>query len=201
MAKKPGVKNVPNKHIYARASYLYQAATYLASKQNSTATKSSTQDAPSSEAQQEKTQHNGPTSTIIPSHQSPHEEEENSTPTKIKPPGLPAQLLSQTRAVSRKGQARLSLDIKRSICKRCNSLLVSGSSSSDYLENKSNGGKKACADVWVVECVFCSAQKRFPVGGKKQMRKSKRVAVGLEGQETATETEKSTVGRGSLCGG
>ena len=80
-------------------------------------------------------------------------------------------LISQLRSVSLKGQIRLSQAMKHSICKRCDALLVPGSTSSTRIENKSRGGKKAWADVLVVTCQSCSAVKRFPVGAKRQCRR------------------------------
>lgn len=67
---------------------------------------------------------------------------------------------------------RLDPSIKRTICKRCDSLLVPGVSSTNRIENPSKGGKKPWADVLVVECNACGAVKRFPVG--IEMLKEKR---------------------------
>lgn len=76
-----------------------------------------------------------------------------------------------------KSQIRLSQDVKHSICKRCSAILIPGSTSSSKVENLSRGGKKPWADVLVIECNVCSAQKRFPVGAKRQPRKNLRAKV------------------------
>lgn len=90
--------------------------------------------------------------------------------------GRSRHLISQLRSVSLKGQIRLSQAMKHSICKRCDSLLVPGSTSSTRVENKSRGGKKPWADVLIVTCHSCSAVKRFPVGGKRQRRRPLRAS-------------------------
>lgn len=80
------------------------------------------------------------------------------------------QYSSQARAVSLKSQARVPRDMKRSICKRCDARLVSGTSCTDEIENKSRGGKKPWADVRVVKCGTCGTVKRFPQGKKRSMK-------------------------------
>ena len=76
--------------------------------------------------------------------------------------------INHLKAVSLKGQVRLSSKMKHSICRRCDILLVPGFTSTSNLENKSRKGKKPWADVLVVTCTSCGAVKRFPVGAKRQ---------------------------------
>jgi ribonuclease P protein subunit RPR2 len=64
--------------------------------------------------------------------------------------------------------------LKRTMCKRCNTILVHGSTATQTLDNTSKGGKKPWADVLVLECKLCGGKKRFPVGAKKQEKKSVR---------------------------
>lgn len=79
-------------------------------------------------------------------------------------PALSRFYLQNLRAIAKKSVMRLDPSIKRTICKRCDSLLVPGVSSTHRIENPSKGGKKSWADVLVVECNACGAVKRFPVG-------------------------------------
>ena len=88
--------------------------------------------------------------------------------------GMPCHLLSHLRTISRKSQIRLSPATKNAICKRCGVLKIPGSTSTSRTENKSRGGKKPWADVVVVTCNICGTAKRFPVGAKRQSRRSER---------------------------
>jgi ribonuclease P protein subunit RPR2 len=72
--------------------------------------------------------------------------------------------ISTARTVAKKSVLRLSPSLKRTICKRCDLLLVPGATSTHRVENSSRGGRKPWADVLVVECNACGAVKRFPVG-------------------------------------
>ncbi|PVI05839.1 Rpr2-domain-containing protein [Periconia macrospinosa] len=129
--KPPKTKGVPNKHLHARTTFLYQAATYL-------------------------TLHSATgASASVPS-------------------SLALQLGSDLQIVSRKSQVRLSADLKRTICKTCNTVLIPGRTATHTVENDSKGGKKPWADVLVVGCTFCGAKKRFPVGATKQQSKAER---------------------------
>lgn len=80
-------------------------------------------------------------------------------------------LLDQLRKVSLKSQIRLKSDIKHSICKRCESLLVSGVSSIERTQNQSKGGKKPSADVLEIQCRSCGTCKRFPIGQRRQKQR------------------------------
>ncbi|KAF8252347.1 Rpr2-domain-containing protein, partial [Wilcoxina mikolae CBS 423.85] len=72
--------------------------------------------------------------------------------------------LSCLRSVAKKSVIRLDPSIKRTICKRCDALLIPGVSCEHRIENKSKNGKKRWADVLIVECKTCRTVKRFPVG-------------------------------------
>ncbi|KAI4163548.1 MAG: hypothetical protein LQ342_002820 [Letrouitia transgressa] len=88
--------------------------------------------------------------------------------------GLGRQFLDHAQGISKKSQIRLSQTMKRSVCKKCNSFLDPGSSASSRMENSSRGGKKPWADILVVTCNYCGTAKRYPVGAKRQLKKSKR---------------------------
>lgn len=87
---------------------------------------------------------------------------------------LALQLGSDLQQVSRKGQLRLSIDLKRSMCKSCNTILIPGRTASQVIENLSKGGKKPWADVLLIECQLCGSKKRFPIGATRQLSKSER---------------------------
>ena len=147
--------NIPHKHLHSRISYLYQAATYFADNC------SQRDDSNSSEVTRKES--NKP---------SEHTEAEPTKTTSLS--AASRRMLSQLRGVSLKSQIRLSPAIKHSICNRCEGLLVPGSSSSTYIENKSRGGKKPWADVLVTECKTCGSTTRIPIGAKRQARRKDR---------------------------
>ncbi|KAI4727361.1 hypothetical protein E4T49_04933 [Aureobasidium sp. EXF-10728] len=91
--------------------------------------------------------------------------------------GLPLLLAAQLQAVSLKAQIRLSHDVKRAICKVCSTPLLPHTTSETRIENKSRAGKKSCADLLIIQCRNCHAEKRFPIGAQRQQRKAKRKAA------------------------
>lgn len=88
--------------------------------------------------------------------------------------GLALQLGSDLQNVSRKGQVRLSSELKRTICKTCNAVLISGRTASQAIENASKGGRKSWADILVITCALCGSKKRFPIDAKRQVKKIER---------------------------
>ena len=134
-ASKQGIAGVPQKHLHSRLSFLHQAASHLATTKDLTKT---TDIGPnnSTKAARQSTQH---------SHDA-------------------ARLLTQLRGVSRKAQIRLSPKVKHSICKRCDALLIPGTTSKESLVNSSKYGRKSTADILEKRCEGCATIKRFPVG-------------------------------------
>ena len=115
-------------------------------------------------------------------------------PSKLQQRGLPLLLTAQLQAVSQKAQIRLSHDMKRSICKACSTPLMPDTTSETRIENKSRAEKKPCADVLVIQCRNCHAEKRFPIGAQRQKRKAERrlasVAVDPKGaKKQSSEVE------------
>lgn len=151
MAKAKGAPGVQNRHIYARASYLYQAASYLASQSES----KSTQPAPAKKASSQPAKPGDKQKAVS---------------------NASRQLLSDMRSVSLKVQIRHSPELKRTICRYCDTLQVEGQTCSSSVENNSKGGKKPWADVLVLQCLACGNSKRFPVNAARQLRKSLRAA-------------------------
>lgn len=191
-AKDKGSKasNVPQRHIHSRVSFLYQAATLLSKAQTND------QKAPGSMIDD----HHGKQASVDPRAENVHAAVlvENSkradegrgaqarreSPNREAPPGLSIShapiarhLLSHLRGVSLKSQIRLSPAIKHSLCKRCDTLLVPGSTSTSMVENLSKGGTKPWADVLVIQCCICHAEKRFPVGARMQQKRGQRQKV------------------------
>lgn len=156
-------KSVPNKHLHARTTFLYQAATYLTLQAGANA--SQTVD-----------------SEIVVGQ---HTEE-----SRLKPSKAALQLGLHLRGVSSKGQVHLSADLKRSICKTCNAILIPSRTSTHVLLNESKGGRKPWADALEVHCNICGSKKRFPVGANRQQNKSERGAKAkddkkLRGEDSA----------------
>ncbi|KAF2629811.1 Rpr2-domain-containing protein [Macroventuria anomochaeta] len=158
--KPPKPKGVPNKHLHARTTFLYQAATYL-------------------------TLH----SSINKNECRPNDAIPSETHSIQQPSPLALQLGSDLHTVSRKAQLRLSIDLKRSVCKSCNAILVPGHTATQITENVSKGGKKPWADVLVVSCNRCGSKRRMPVGAKRQPKKRDRFAA----PETATTSDMEGV--------
>ncbi|KAI5855894.1 RNAse P Rpr2/Rpp21/SNM1 subunit domain-containing protein [Tricharina praecox] len=99
--------------------------------------------------------------------------------------------LSHARSIAKKSVLRLDSKTKRTICKRCDALLVPDVTCTHRVENQSKGGRKKWADVLVVECQ-CGMVKRFPVGMEElrvkrggSLHKEKEEAV-MEGKEDTT---------------
>ena len=81
--------------------------------------------------------------------------------------------ISQMRGVSLKSQHRLPPTIKRSFCKRCDTLLEPGLTCTEEIQNESRERKKPWADVLVIRCTACGAEKRFP----QMQKRSKKLAA------------------------
>lgn len=162
MAKKktPGV---PNRHLYTRISFLYQAATYLsvAGEQSREATSQKAPEATAAEPIRAELDGSEDKDRVMVGTGPPIRAAQN----------MSRKLLTDLRAVTLKSQIRISPDIKRTICKHCDTLLIEGQTCSSAVENKSKGGKKPWADVLVIRCHTCSREKRFPVDVQKQKRR------------------------------
>lgn len=184
-----GSKGVPNKHLHSRISYLYQAAAYLTLQQNTEIFQKESKSA--EEHEDIKVPESAGTSSKVACADLDGSVLESSTssmapkPTKPASSGLALQLSSHLRGVSLKGQVRLSHDLKRSICKCCNTILIPGRTSTTTIENQSRGGKKPWADVLVIKCSTCGSKKRFPIGSERQTRKTARPKA-KEGSPTKT---------------
>lgn len=178
-------RSLPNRAAYCRASYLYQAATYLATAGSASASTLAIPpaDKPNTEAASpggggedgacERDGKNVPESRL-------------SRPPRLR--GLSRALLTDLRTISQKSQFRLTPAVKHSVCKYCDTLLVEGRTVSSVVENRSKGGRKPWADVLVRTCRTCGGVKRFPVSAPRQKRRHERELEGREG-ETAAVSE------------
>lgn len=168
--KQPKPKAVPNKHLHSRTSYLYQAANYLASRRATASIQSSSQQNPKAGVEVS-------SGNNITGQKDIYSSKENR---RLGESGLPNHLISHMLGVSRKAQIHLSPEIKHTVCKRCNGVLVTGSTSSARVENLSRNSKKSWADVLVVKCLSCEADKRFPIGAQRQKKKADRTRMDVE---------------------
>lgn len=143
--------NVPNKILYSRVSYLYQAATFLAlQSQHSQNTQLTNEDEFSAE-------------------------KGNEMESYLYLNSISRRLISDFRDVSLKAQIRVSPFMKRSICKCCFTILIDGQTCNNVIENKSKESRKPWADVLVKACRTCGAVKRFPLVAQRQPRRSLRL--------------------------
>lgn len=177
-SKEKSGKGVQNKHLYSRASYMHRAAEYLSAQVTSDFEKSGEAQPSSSEAAPPNEPGASAMTTSVSAaaqlSSSPASGSSSATRNTL-PPLVGRHLLTQMRGVSRKTQTRIPREIKRAVCKRCDTLLVPGRTASAATENESKGGRKKHADVYVVRCLACGTAKRFPVGMEKQVRKGLRV--------------------------
>ncbi|KIX10120.1 uncharacterized protein Z518_01201 [Rhinocladiella mackenziei CBS 650.93] len=149
MAKAKGSKgSIPQRHLHSRLSYLHQAATFLA-----------TADTQKSSA---------PKNEGVTTHASLAPGIDSQIPSEA------TRLLAHLRGVSRKSQIRLGPTVKHSICKRCDTLMLPGRTSSEMIVNSSKNGQKPWADIFEVYCTQCGSVKRFPVGMAKGKRENSR---------------------------
>ncbi|APA11775.1 hypothetical protein sscle_08g065450 [Sclerotinia sclerotiorum 1980 UF-70] len=153
-----GVSKIPNKVLYSRISYLYQAATYLALQDD--------------ESQKRSTVKNALRSPVEDVMEVEPKCEANITGGLYHP--LSRRLITDLRSVSLKGLMRMSPDMKHSICKNCQTLLMEGTTCTAQIENQSKGGKKPWADVLVRKCNTCGLEKRFPLETARQPRRPRR---------------------------
>lgn len=187
--KGKGLQGGPvQKHLHSRISFLYQAATYLANAtKDQTTMGGSFRKSEQAEIGSEKYHRSSRIASVSAETESlkaPLEPGElqgeiksHNNPT-ARNSALSCQLLNHLRAVSLKSVIRITPVMKHSICRRCDVLLVPGSTAIADMENKSRGGKKSWADVLVVTCVACGTARRIPIGAKRQLKKQYR-PIGL----------------------
>ncbi|KAJ5474177.1 hypothetical protein N7475_003743 [Penicillium sp. IBT 31633x] len=183
MAKgKKETKNAKNSqsHIRARLDYLHQAALYFQDKsafQKCQSTEDIQNNKDSLVAGQVSL---GDTRHDLESKQQARLAKQEKTDEPLR--NLSRVCVSHLRAVAMKTQIRLPVTLKRSVCKRCDTVLTPGVTCSHETRNASRGGKKPWADLLVVRCFTCGTVKRFPQTDKRakklvQRRKEKESAL------------------------
>ncbi|KAL2871508.1 ribonuclease P Rpr2/Rpp21/SNM1 subunit [Aspergillus lucknowensis] len=169
MAKAKGKKGPiggVNSHLRARINYLYNAAAYL------------------------QAAHGKPGTEAIERGEKPWEHAVMTDSNRIVPavptiranthdrahciPQLARGCISQMRGVSLKSQLRLPVEQKRSLCKRCNTLLIPGNNCTEETRNPSRGSRKSWAEVRIVRCNICGTDKRFPQTNRRSSKLSER---------------------------
>ena len=160
MAKQKAPSKISNRATFSRMSYLYQAASYLAT------------------AEVQKL---------------PAEDKVTSNNEDSGGRNMARRLVSDMRAVGLKTQVRIDPNIKQSVCKYCDTLLLEGQTCTSFVENKSKNGKKPWADVLVIRCKTCTREKRFPasVSAIRQKRRHLRQATRVEDQTDCLRQDKT----------
>ena len=178
-----------NKHIHSRISYLYQAATYL--EENARSRQANTTGLPNNKTLHEDNSkpdcgHSIPVlessrkedparNSVCDENERLDDSEQDTYRFYRHHPS--SYMLNHLRAVTRRSQIRITPNVKQSICKRCDALLITGTTATKFLENKSRNGKKAWADVIVVTCLACGTSKRFPSRANRQPKRQKRITA------------------------
>ncbi|KAL4817708.1 RNAse P Rpr2/Rpp21/SNM1 subunit domain-containing protein [Aspergillus spinulosporus] len=157
MAKTKGKKGSGgggNSHVRARINYLYNAAAYLQSKAAGAPEDVTARDEVMSEA-----------NTASPLAKRPRND------CRVEcAPRIARLCISQMRGVSQKSQLRLPIEQKRSFCKRCDTLLIPGTTCIEETRNPSRGARKPWAEVRIVRCNICGTEKRFPQTDKRSRK-------------------------------
>ncbi|KAG5520083.1 hypothetical protein PMAC_001159 [Pneumocystis sp. 'macacae'] len=122
-------KTIPQQEIYARFSFLYQAANIYATR---------------SILNQDKY-------TNIQSEQA-----------------LSKFYINTAKRIAQKAVLKINSSIKRTLCRRCDTILLPAVTSSIKIENFSKENKDE-ADILVITCNFCNMQKRYPVLKNKKI--------------------------------
>lgn len=158
-----GAGKIPNKAMHSRVSYLFQAATYLA-----------TQHSKAPEALVESSTNRGSDAQAYGAMGMAKAEMRAPSDSKALLQPASRRFISDLRAVSLKAQMRMSPGMKHTVCKNCDTLLVDGSTCTSQVENKSKEGKKPWADVLLRKCNTCGMVRRFPVAAERQKRRPQR---------------------------
>lgn len=165
MAKSKKTQNsLPNKNIHLRLSFLHEAALYLTTSGSS----------PSAEVPKSNNRASERKSPIRPD---------------VSTSACSSHLISHMRGVSRRSVIRLDQNVKRSVCKGCDQLLLTEESTLVNTENKSKNQSKPWADVRVVKCRRCGTSKRFPCRKKSEEHQFKVTGGASEIHQSARRTD------------
>ncbi|PNP48706.1 hypothetical protein TGAMA5MH_00160 [Trichoderma gamsii] len=177
MVKQKGSAGIHNRHIYSRASYLYQAASYLANCAHQTKKATKTEDNQDGTRKDEKP-------VAADGDGFTHSKQERKAII-----NLSHQVISDMRSVSLKAQIRQSPTIKQTICRYCDAVQIEGKTCQSTVENRSKGGRKPWADILITRCDTCGNVKRYPISAPKQKRKSLRAPKTPKREESGAVSE------------
>lgn len=192
MAKGKG-KNVHG-HLRARLNYLHNAAAYLQSTAISQQqTQRSRDEAVTSGEKVDSSQQTVPVSlghdaTVAATEKNVGDSNQMHQAKSNNLSNASRAYISQLRGISLKTQLRLPQELKRSICKRCDTLLVLGANCTQEIRNASREGKKPWADVRVIRCTTCGTEKRYP----QTDRRSKKLGEQRKEQEQKGKQSEKT---------
>ncbi|TQV93068.1 RNAse P Rpr2/Rpp21/SNM1 subunit domain-containing protein [Cordyceps javanica] len=234
MARAKAPPGVQNRHIYTRASYLYQAAAFLATASlqplsrnapdgdgakglagtgsaeapsltqpardddddDDAALPSQTQAARTTADQQpqnqEQPQKQQKSQEQQEQQQQEQQQQEQQQCTALR--NMSRSLLADMRAVTLKVMIRQRPEMKRTVCRYCDALLVEGRTCDAVVENASRGGRKPWADVLAVRCRTCGGVKRFAVGEprRRHLRSRSLRVVGEDAVAGATAAAQTS---------
>ncbi|KAJ5932078.1 hypothetical protein N7516_006567 [Penicillium verrucosum] len=204
MAKAKGKKEAKNSknsqsHIRARLDYLHQAAAYFQGKSTLTEGQNVKVHKHTSDAGHVDPENDG--HTVDTQQVCSVDQKKTQEPLR----NLSRVCVSHLRAVAMKTQIRLPVTLKRSVCKRCDTILIPEVTCSHETKNASRGGKKPWADVLVVRCLSCGTEKRFPQTGKRgrklvERRNEKKSASVLDVNSLEVDTSAASQGEAvELC--
>lgn len=179
MAKAKAQKEAKNakSHLKARLDFLRRAAEYLHNTAiNSDRAKNATTDSASDINTGASTEQRTTPATDIDDDPKTTTATRSQCITRKPLTNLARMSVSQMRGVSLKTQTRLPVPVKRSYCKKCDTLLTPGVSSEHEIKNSSRGRKKPWADVLVVSCLVCGTEKRFPQTERRSRKLQERKA-------------------------
>ena len=180
-SKKDKPKSVPNRHLYSRASYLFQASTFLQSKHSLVlqrdAIKTSDscggfQKSPVNQNEDNAVAH--PNICIDKGATQPGSGACSDFRNNLSARQQRLFLGHVRTMILKNNNIHLGRELKRTTCKRCDTLLTPGMTCTSRIENFSKDGKKSWADSFTVTCSTCNSVKRFPVGVRRQPKNQTR---------------------------
>jgi ribonuclease P protein subunit RPR2 len=195
MAKARVQKEAKNakSHLKARMDYLQQAARYLQGVhlQGRAAAESNTVNPQTTLANNENPAQRATSSSALSKDVNMSQICASQKTTKKSLTNISRVYTSHMRGVSLKTQTRLSVPVKRSFCKRCDTTFIPEVNCTQEIRNDSRGRKKPWADVLVIRCLVCSTEKRFPQAEKRSKKLSERLKEST--QQAIPEHQEHTV--------
>lgn len=162
-------------HVKARMDYLQQGARFLQGIQvQGTATPANTIILRTTQPNNENSELRKVSNTSLNEDVDIAQAPCSQTTTKKPLANLSRVFTSHMRGVSLKTQTRLSVPVKRSFCKRCDTTLIPEINCAQEIRNESRGRKKPWADVLVIRCLVCNTEKHFPQTEKRSKSLSER---------------------------